>query len=482
MIPVRRNIDTDKLILWLDPSSPLSYTKSQCILSIAGKGKNQFAGTTEFTNTFNLNGVKASWTNDTQTPYGRRFVEPILDGMIVDPDGGNQTRLLRETTDTGERYLRQDMLIEKKSLSGPTNRITYSLYVRQDLASDARQIRISHKNSSPDTGGVVYDFATSTLTALNASALEDYGAIPASGGWVRIYYTLLIDGITSGVNARTFIYLLDGAGNVIYTGDGTSGVYVYGPQWEQGVLSNYSRVVDGGEFEGGYQNRKLGRLDSANSPKYYTNTAEGTNLRFDGVNSGLNVHAGPRNPFRSTGIATTSLQNHTVFAWIKCTPTQSPDGIEQIATLLGRIGGKKNNGIFGINQDGTKIKYKVRARYSTPSGGTSIPIATLESDSFSTIANKWNLIAADFDYLTGTVSFYLNGAPVGTDSLTTVPTYTPLGIDGSGSGPQLGYYSDSNNQVAGQYKGYLNMLGFYDKKLSGTEHRKLYYATNYRFV
>ena len=482
MIPVRRNIDTDKLILWLDPSSPLSYGKSETIISIAGRGKNQFAGTEAFTNTYALNGVKSSWTYELTSARGRRFLEPILDGMILDPDGGNQTRLLRETADTGQHFFRQDMLIEGNNI-GPSERVTYSMYVREDLTSAPRQIRISYKNTFPDTGGVRYDFATSTLTPLNESALEDYGVIPASGGWVRIFFTVKIDGAEgSGLTARTFIYLIDGSGDDVYAGDGTSGVYAYGPQWEQGVLSNYVKVDDGGEFAAGFQNRKLGKGSLTVNPSANTTTFEGTNLRFNGVSNGIASLSGPRNPFRSTGIDNFSLKDHTAFAWIKFDSTGTPTGSDQVSTVMGRIGGKSNNGVFGMKPDGTKIRYKVRARYSTPSGGISIPIAVLESNAFSDINGGWNLIAADFDYLTGTVNFYLNGTPVGSDSLSVPPTYTPLGIDGSGSGVQIGNYSQTGGITLGEFKGMMNIIGFYDKALSAAEHLALYNATKYRFI
>jgi len=480
MIPVRRNIDTDKLILWLDPSSPLSYGKSESIVSIAGRGKNQFAGTENFTNDFSLNGVRSSWTYTIGSSKGRSFIEPIVDGMILDPDGGNQTRLLRETTDTGGHFFRQDMNIEGINI-GPAERITYSLYVRENLTSATRQIRISHTNTYPSNGGVIYDFATSTLTPINVSGIEDYGVIPGSGGWVRIWYTTKFTSAGSQITARTFIYLLDGSGNTTYAGDGTSGVYAYGPQWEQGVLSNYVKVDDGGEFAPGFQNRKLGKGSLTVNPSPNTTTFEGTNLRFNGVTNGVASSSGPRNPFRSTGTDSFSLKNHTAFAWIKFDSTGTPTGTDQISTVMGRIGGKSNNGVFGMKPDGTKIRYKVRARYSTPSGGISIPIAVLESNAFSDISAGWSLISADFDYLTGTVNFYLNGQPVGSDSLTVVPTYTPLGIDGSGSGVQIGNYSLSTTTL-GEFKGTMNIVGFYDKALSAAEHLALYNATKYRFT
>ena len=479
MIPVRRNIDTDDLILWLDPSSPLSYIKSEAANSIAGRGKNLFAGTEAFTNTFNLNLSKAAWTQDSVTPYGRRRLEPILDGMILDPDGGNQTRLLRETAETGEHFFRQDMPIEGINL-GPSERITYSMYVREDLTSAARQIRISHTNTAPSTGGLVYDFATSTLTPLNPSGIEDYGVIPASGGWVRIWYTIKFISPGSQLNAGTFIYLLDGSGNDNYAGDGTSGVYAYGPQWEEGVLSNYVKVEDGGEFAGGFQNRKIGRLSLVTNPLPYTTSFEGTNFRFDGFNSGFASGAGTRLPFRSTGTSNQSLKNHTAFAWVKVDTSTTPDGSPEIYTVFGRIGGKSNNGVFGVGPGGTTIRYKVRARYEKPDLSTVAIPNTFESTSFPTIADTWHLIAADYDYLASTVNFYMDGQLVSSDVYTPNPGYTNIGVDGSGSGIQFGSFT-SGATALGQFRGGINIAGFYDKALDAGEHAALYDATKYRF-
>ena len=63
MVPVRRNIDTDELILWLDPSSPLSFIKSESINSIA-QGKNLFTGTVDFTNNYSSALLRQDWTYD----------------------------------------------------------------------------------------------------------------------------------------------------------------------------------------------------------------------------------------------------------------------------------------------------------------------------------------------------------------------------------------------------------------------------------
>ena len=95
MIPVRKNIDTDELIMWLDPSSPLSYVGNECSVSIAGRGKNQFAGTEDFTNSGP--GVTARVWNDTTKGIYQATVanEPL----VTDPEGNTGTTAFIETAE-----------------------------------------------------------------------------------------------------------------------------------------------------------------------------------------------------------------------------------------------------------------------------------------------------------------------------------------------------------------------------------------------
>ena len=204
------------------------------------------------------------------------------------------------------------------------------------------------------------------------------------------------------------------------------------------------------------------------------------NFRFDGFNSGFASGAATRLPFRSTGTSNQSLKNHTAFAWVKVDTSTTPDGSPKIYTVFGRIGGKSNNGVFGVGPGGTTIRYKVRARYEKPDLSTVAIPNTFESTSFPTIANTWHLIAADYDYLANTVNFYMDGQLVSSDVYTPTPGYTNIGVDGSGSGIQFGSFT-SGASALGQFRGGINIAGFYDKALDAGEHEALYNATKYRF-
>jgi len=471
MIPVRRNIDTDELILWLDPSSPLSFGRSEAINSIAAN-KNLFTGTVDFTNDFSSSNVRADWTLP-GTTYGLFNVTKVPSGAVTDPGGGTDTVLLQENSSNSEHRLRFDLNVEGVN-TGPPEQITYSLYVKAAPGA-ARQIRISHTNTGPDNDGVIYDFATSTLTQINTEA-DEVGVIDAGGGWYRIYYTLTFNSLPSnGATCRTYIYLADGAGNVSYTGDGSSGVYIWGPQWEEGTLSNYSARPSNVDFKA-FQNRKLSKTSTSLNPQAYTTSFEGTNLRFDGFSSSIATVAVARLPFRPDG-SIASLQNHTGFAWImldrSVTPTGSPS-TPNLYTIFGHIAGKVNNGVFGIDETGTQIVYKARTQQNTGTPYT----WTHNSITLPNLENEWHFVAFSYDIPSKTASFYLDGQFVGSETAPSPNTF--VGMQGSNGGIQLGQYT-YNGVGYGKFRGMMNISGFYNKALDAGEHEALYNATKYRF-
>ena len=479
MIPVRRNIDTDELIMWLDPSSPLSYKTAAYTVGIAGKGKNQFAGTTDFTNT----GTSIALRTWNGSVAGINKATVANEPLVTDPRGDTETTAFIETAETGTKFL--TCRIELATPSGSNglvkDKITYSLYVKQGPGSD-RNIRISHTNAGP-AATLVFDFTTNTITS--SINVDDSGSEDVGGGWYRIWYTDTVDTASNlyNVQARTFIYLVDAGGNLSYTGNGTSGVYIYGPQWEQGVLSNYVKRPPASEFKY-FQNNKFVKVATDPgplNPKGYTTTFEGTNFRFSGVHSGLYGGGDIRFPFRPDPDSL-SLQDHSGFAWVKLDGSGIPtDGFAwspstKVYTALGNIGGKANNGVFGIEENGTSLVYKMRVVNSL--GTTPSPV--LQSSSFPNLDGEWHLIAFSFNFSTSTVDFYLDGALISSETIANAPITSISGGTGSVT---IGYFQPTNfSYPCGQFKGLMNTVGFYNKTLSSVEQKALYDATKYRFV
>ena len=477
MIPVRRNIDTDDLIFWLDPSNPLSYIGNEASVSYTGNGKNQFAGTLDFTNTGP--GVKSRVWNDTAAGINNATVanEPL----VLDPNGGTETTAFIEAVGTGTKFLntRIEIVPPAPQDSSIRDQITYSLYVKQGPGS--RNIRISHSNAPPNST-IIFDFSTNTITS--AVNVDDSGFEDAGGGWYRIWYTTIMDTTTTlnNIQARTYIYILGPGDALTYTGDGTSGVYIWGPQWEQGVLSNYTERPSAANFEY-FQNNKFVRISTDTTlanPKPYTTSFEGTNFRFDGVHIGFYGGADIRTPFRPNP-DNQALQDHSGFAWVKLNKTGNPDqGLGwspnlKVYTVLGNIAGRSNSGVFGIEENGTSLIYKMRCSRSI--GGTVSPV--LQSTVIADLNNNWHLISFSFNFALRTAYFYLNGVFISSDQI----PISIVAINGGSGAGTIGYFPVSQQPTpSGQFKGLLNSVGLYNKELSADDHEGLYNATKYRFT
>lgn len=494
MIPVRRNIDTDQLILWLDPDSTLSSSPNTNAYSIATGGKNLLSGTNAF---FNDTTVCNNGYYGPDQPSGYITPENALVSLTVTPapDGSiNKTYDLVESVDTSNKqhFYRYSIGLTPPIVGGPYEIYTHSLYVKAAAGTPAgtRTIRIVNSNN-PNSGALTVDPDTGAIVASDSDNIDE-GVEALPGGWYRIYYTIRIDQtFTSEALTRVFIILGDAAGNTSYQGNGSS-VLIYGHQFERGALSNYVPGPEGVDFEV-FTNRKFRDTGNNQNPFYDKTSFDGNNLTFDGMFSALSGAPGARQPFRP-GIHPNgsnnnfSLLSHSLFAWVKLDPGVDPEkgttGTGKIATVLGNIGGKANNGVFGLNKEGTQILYKTRVR-----DNINVQSFTNESSTFPTIYNTWTFIALSFKTAyasnTATVDFYLNGQFLNTVFAYNIPTRLIAGIDGSSGALTIGQFLVSTGSpggtVRGLFKGKINICGVYNKALNATEHEALYNATKYRF-
>ena len=216
------------------------------------------------------------------------------------------------------------------------------------------------------------------------------------------------------------------------------------------------------------------------NPKPYTTTYDGTNFRFNGVGRGFYGGADIRTVFRPNP-DNQSLQDHSGFAWVKLDSSSTPnDGSGwvpnlKVFTVIGNIGGRANNGVFGVEENGTSLIYKMRCIKSA--GGVTSPV--LQSTLFADITSGWHLIAFSFDFAAQQACFYLDGVSLGCRTIA-----DPIdSINGSTGAATIGYFSVTGNPNAcGQFSGLMNIVGFYNKNLSASEQEALYNATKYRFV
>ena len=132
---------------------------------------------------------------------------------FTSPDGTNNAYKLVEGTNNGTHYL------EKLLGSADGNTNTVSLFAKK---SERNHITIYCGGNSADSSTFNLNNGTSVDNGTSTSKIE-----LISNGWYRCSVT--------SINKNKYIYIMPNNGESdVYTGDGTSGVYIYGAQLEQG--------------------------------------------------------------------------------------------------------------------------------------------------------------------------------------------------------------------------------------------------------
>jgi hypothetical protein len=155
----------------------------------------------------------------------------VTSNVLVSPDGTLTSDKLVEDTSTGSHR------IEQNGTTTITNPVTFSVFAK---AAERNQISLQIvDNGTGSNGGSVY-FNLSTGVAFSA-AVDGSGAgasatITAVGnGWYRCSFTVTTNGSGTAVRART--YLSTTGTTRAYTGDGYSGIYIWGAQLEAGAFA-----------------------------------------------------------------------------------------------------------------------------------------------------------------------------------------------------------------------------------------------------
>lgn len=142
------------------------------------------------------------------------------DGYLA-PDGTYTADLVTETTAAStQHWVRKDNI---PAVNGEY--YTVSAYVKA-----AGRSEVSQFGSGSFAGSARFNLNNGTM-----NTVSQYGSsiVPAGNGWYRIATTLLVTGATSS----TVVYpmqMYDNVGAATYTGDGVSGVYVWGMQVVRG--------------------------------------------------------------------------------------------------------------------------------------------------------------------------------------------------------------------------------------------------------
>lgn len=167
-----------------------------------------------------------------------------LDGVTADataaPDGTITADRIVEDADTNEHRLHiRGIDIPNIDTAGSAEDVTQEVYVRPF----GRDLRIMHKTNASEMY-VDFDLAAGEIEFTDVSGtgtLVDYGITPASNGFFRCWVTTNANG--SSIN-QLRLYLLGSAFADAYTGDGVSGVSLWGHKLYYGPLQPESAADD----------------------------------------------------------------------------------------------------------------------------------------------------------------------------------------------------------------------------------------------
>lgn len=190
----------------------------------------------------------AYWTKNNILPFGSGSVVDAT----TDPSGGTSADLIVEDTATTSHRV-------TKIITPTLTTTTFSVYAKQGIGARYFHLSQSFQQSTLiGTRHITVDLANGNITQSGTGSanggtiptLVAQSATPVGNGWYRIALSVTNTALTT--THYTFVGLSDSGtpttdfyGRASYTGDGTSGVYIWGAQLETGSTATaYQKVVD----------------------------------------------------------------------------------------------------------------------------------------------------------------------------------------------------------------------------------------------
>jgi hypothetical protein len=162
----------------------------------------------------------ASWVKSNST---------VTANTAASPSGSTTADSLVENSTSQQHYAVQNPSISANIIH------TATIYVKPNTRSS---IRFGFLNSALSNGAFAHFNAStgviSSQTTAGTATNVSYAMDAAGSGWYRCRVTCTVD--NSSTTGAFFVGLVDGTNNATYTGDGTSGIYIWGAQLEAGVF------------------------------------------------------------------------------------------------------------------------------------------------------------------------------------------------------------------------------------------------------
>jgi hypothetical protein len=363
----------------------------------------------------------------------------VSTNATIAPDGTLTADLMTEDTGTNPHWTYYS------TFPFTSNTYTLSIFAKQAVGS--RYLRFSGFGLDASSESPIFDissgivYAPSTTTVFKSASI-----IPYPNGWYRCVCNI----VYSGTGQRPFFRMTNSTtnfGNYTYTGDGTSGIYIWGAQLEYGSsVSPYYATTGTTKNRGTTLIDLTGNGNSGtltNGPTY--SSANGGSIVFDGTDDYISL---TRNDFN------TSLPNFTISALFY----KTADGI-----ILG-------NHYHNLTWE--SIWFSTTDFIVNAANDSTTNRQTL---SYTTSSNSWMNLVAVNNSSQNYMKVFLNGTELATKTATVTPWNSSII-------PTIGAQLFSGtNAPTGPISGKISQVSIYNRALSAAEIQQNFNATRGRY-
>jgi hypothetical protein len=323
------------------------------------------------------------------------------------PDGTNTAeKLVENTSSSAQHFQTQSITIVANTL------YTATIFIKANTRSS---IRFGFLNNTLSNGAYAHFNAStgviSSQTTAGTASSVSFSMDSFTSGWYRCRVSCIVD--NSSTTSVVFIGIVDNSNNAVYTGDGTSGIYIWGAQVETGAFPTSYIPTSGSTVTRSADNASI---TGTNFSSFY-NPSEGTVfVNYKGKS-----------------------QEGTSYERIYSINLNSTNSVEEIFLV--------NN--IGYNPD--RIGYLVY--------DNSVVIQDTTGTTGGYVVASSSPVKTAMCYKTANYAYVFNGGTVITGNVAGVPTVNTLDIGRVGAGSQL--------------NGTISQLLYYPVRLSNSQLQSL---------
>lgn len=222
----------------------------QAATELAARGDNMLSHQEEFDN--------AVWTKSGAS---------VTANAVTALDGTTTADKLVESATTAQHYTNRSVTV--------TTNTTYTLSVY--AKASGRQFLMLYAAGSTTNSNAWFDLTNGTVSLVNGTGTQSATIENLGNGWYRCSLTRLTD--ASGTSMPIEIHTANASGSLSYTGDGTSGIFLWGAKINAGAVAS-TYAANSAMNTRFYQNTGDGKFYSLNAVVGQTEVFRGNTAEF----------------------------------------------------------------------------------------------------------------------------------------------------------------------------------------------------------